>query len=272
MNAKGQLLKAFESVPDAYQVPPRLRDDFLKAERYFSNQEIPFLRMGYAEEVGDVVYQLLKYSAAGHNVLHPNTQGKVFRDLGTAASVDEMYDLAFRYASDENLDSIMQDIPRGMIKESTVEALVASQYVSYISRRIRRPAEKDPGFQSQDYLMEHQLPAESAELIELVTLPAQDKVGRPLFRDMRQRINDAKAFLEEMTDMMGCRGKISGVLPILEDILKYTHSDITLDAAARYSLQKLRGRQELTFDGIEQQEVKRICKPAEYLIEAYLIS
>ena len=203
---------------DEAKIPSPIKDRFNQAKRRFSEQEIPYEKMGFAEEIGDLTYQLTKLSAVKQNVLTQDNMQFLFNRYNESSddvNLFNLYEDARRQATQVHINPLYIDIPLLLLKKTTLEEFIANQYVSYISRHIRHPDEENPGYQSADYLKEHQLPAETAELIEVLACPNPYLIGKELTRDMLKDINDSKRLVDSMYSIIMGNGDIGATLNTL---------------------------------------------------------
>jgi hypothetical protein len=258
------------------EMPKCFEQRFGAAAAYFEQAEIPYYRMGICEESGDLCYQLLKMVGARIGALTEEDQQRLFqlrRDSLQGTDVCSFYGEALMMVNEDYVSMLRKELPRKLFskEEALAREFLASQYVAYASRKVRQPHEQIAAFQSAEYVINTKIPEETAELLDVLVRFRKNLSGLEMVKGMRERMHlgyeVASAVVAAITDSKRERQAFC----TLEHLIGSTIG-MRLEDCLRFSLFKIRGRQELNFNGVVPEEVTRVCKPAEYLIEAYLVA
>lgn len=262
---------------DPLLLPSNFRDGFYKAAKRFCREDFNEKKMGIAEEVGDITYQLLKMIAVRWKLLTPENQrvvsDKHIDKIGTAQfSLKKVYDDAYRAVSEDSVMFFSQTLPeRAFPDPAAFTRFFANQYVSYISRSLILPRNASWAYHTEDYIKSTKIPEETAELISVLNKFPDAKYRKNLLGDIEKNIRLSEKILALVKGVVSDNAPTNELLLCLDDIVRQKLGKNTcLGEVLDFCLFKIRGRQELTFNGYAPREVMHICKPAEYLIEADL--
>jgi hypothetical protein len=100
-----------------------------------------------------------------------------------------------------------------------------------------------------------------------------EKGREGVLEETKKRLGWATQIVEEVDRLRRGHMEANFLVLLLERMLGSMIPDKTPSAkqALDFCLFKIKGRQSLTFDGYEHGAVIQIAKPAEYLMEAYLV-
>ncbi len=266
------------------EIPKTFRRVFQQYEDKFSTIEIHHMKMGYAEEIGDVVYQVLKLIMVSERILLEEKQKKLYdtykskiSSSGFSVDIDTLYQDAIDMIDEKMIGNLADHLGwRQFPKRLTTAAnFLANQYVSYISRSMH-PELSGGAYHTAEYIKNDRISEETAELIDILTCPSRVLTGMSLVNDMEKNMKLAEMIIMHTKCIYGNQfhTTVSGssYFTTLDKLLKEkARNDMTLQDVLDFTLFKIRGRQELNFMGYVDKEVKRICKPLEYMLEAGLV-
>ncbi len=259
-------------------VPDTFRERFQKAARRFSHEKIDPYIMGYGEEIGDMTYQLLKLSAARGRVLTKDNYSGLYDRYarmieGNVLEVplSRLYEEADEMVADEMLAGMTRLLPRYPFpgQKKTARAFLANQYLSYLSRAMRLPQNTSWAYHSPGYLVSTKIPEESAELIEVLNFSR----GKEQTLDQTQHnLYLSTQYMKLLRQVIDRGYPPDEVFTFLNDLIhEKLKPGMQLEDILDFTLFKIRGRHELTFQGYEHRAVMQIAKPVEYLLEADLV-
>lgn len=285
-----RLNKIAREIIDLDKVPLVYKNEFLNSLAYFSDVNIPQEKMGYVEEIGDVIYQSFKIIAVKNKVLTPQSQRKLYDFYGdriiesTSAAIfnttfNEVYNDALKLIKSDDVDKLdnlicINEFPNS---KKFAEKFLVNQYISYITRKMTAPyvtkTNNSTGFHSEKLLKNTKFAEEIAELVEVLTLPNKKLKGFDLINDMSHTSSLVTNVLYYASNIIENNENEISLFPLLNQILQERVSyDINIEKAFDFNFKKINGRQELTFNGYLPDEIKKIVKPLEYVMEVKLVT
>jgi hypothetical protein len=257
-------------------IPETYKDRFYRAAYRFSRQNINYSKMGLAEEIGDLTYQVLKALLIGRNLLTLTDQKRLYekhnedwQDL----TISQLYDEAYALVQDSHVRQVMSYFPSEIFPSSSriAKDFIANQYVAYLSRIVRVPHNTSWAYHTIDFVKNKKIPEEIAELVEIINKQQEVISGDDMLKSLKRNLTDSRRFVYLTSDFV----KKDNFLELFEYsnsfIKKRLKDNLGLQDILDFCLFKIRGRQELTFKGYEHKAVMHIAKPIEYLIEADLV-
>ena len=275
----GKLQRVYRFRLDPMLLPAGFRTRFYEASRRFCKEEINEKKMGIAEEVGDLSYQVLKMLSVKWKLLTPENQ-RIISDrysdkIGTAQfSFKKAYEDAHKEVNNDSLLFFYQMLPEHVFPDKKViKTFFAVQYVSYMSRLRIYSQNREWAYQTEDFIKTAKIPEETAELVNILNTYHEKKQGKGVLQEVQNNIKMSEKLVKTVKDAVSDNAPTNNIFACLDYILKKKlGSNVNLGEALDFCLFKVMGRQELTFNGYSLREVMHICKPAEYLIEADLFS
>ena len=266
----------FRLVPEL--LPSVFQHRFYTSVGVFSEGEIPESRMGIIEEVGDIIYQIVKMIAVKKGILIESDQRKLFERYGFLSGGVEfelLYDSARELVPEFAVEQLVAEFPSETFLDGERSALefFANQYVSYITRGMRTVKNKGGVYHSVEYIKTVKILEESAELVEVLNKFDGSYADEGLLDSLRENLDLSSRLVEQIREFVGNEDGEKRLMSFLDQVLKQrVRGSIGIGDVFDFCLFKIRGRQELCFQGYTQRDIMHICKPTEYLLEAELVS
>ena len=270
-----KLEQLYHTKVDPNALPGTMKDRFYIAASRFSTQPIDGRRVNIAEEIGDIVYQVLKLVCCRRRILTPELQRAVFDQYQHQISgvafripIDVIYRSALGLVRNET--ALEPYLPESSFpaRHDTAKAFLANQYVAYVSRLIGGYT-TGGAFQTEGHIAFSRIPEETVELLYALN---KDLAKVPPLRELGRHLEVSAALVRHVNAVVEDTEKTGELMQFLQGTLaEQVSRNLTLEAVLEFTLFKLKARQELTFLGHSTQSVQRICKPAEYVILAAYI-
>lgn len=267
-------------------VPEVFKNHFYEAALRFSTDNIDNYKMGYAEEGGDIAYQTIKLICVNKGIVTPSNQRALYDKYANyinsnklKCNIYELYNSARSLVSDRMIENLSRELPQeGFTNKNRISIdFLANQCVSFISRVMGNNGNIQSGFHTSEYIKKERIPEEIAELVDILGYPTRRKKSLELLEDIKHNLYlcsqlvDTARFIADQSLYVINPCNETNLLELLNKILKEKLENINLEDALNFALFKIRGRQELTFKGMNEKEVRAICKPIEYIMEAGLV-
>jgi hypothetical protein len=274
-------------------LPSAFEEKFYVAAKRFSPIGISSSKMGIVEEVGDLLYQFFKLICVKNEILTVKNQSKlydeyrqsIFENSTTSkkmlsVDINTIYKTANKFVDSEQVNKFLDFIPTKYFsnQKKIAKYFLSAQYASYLSRAIRNPNETGGTFHSVDFIAKRKIPEETQELIEVLNKQTNDKKKEDLLEFVKQNVVLSYRLVylidEFVNNSDSSKDNVSydKLFSFLDDLVKEKiNKDMSLENIIDFCLLKIKGRQELSFKGIDHRTVMHICKPAEYLMEANLV-
>lgn len=272
---------------DVGLIPSVLAPSFRKAAERFKNPEelkmIDKTKMGICEEVADIAYQVLKMLCLQGKILTGDsiamlqnylTKNHYYDASGALVGLDYLGldGLAEKLVPEELAGRLQSLLPAVIFHTgrdngyAIIRDFLAGQFVAYISRIWR--GHEAGGLQTIEYIRDKKIPEETRELIEALVRSNENLTGDALMAGLAADLGLSRKLLRCVQDARITK-EPRELLVLLAEILKLkTAKPITVEDTLNLMFLKMKGRQEMDFIGIDEQTMRRTCKPVEYLIEA----
>jgi hypothetical protein len=275
--AVDRLGRAYDFELDPAHVPDTCRDEIYHAATRLSSQQIDMERMSFAQEVGDLTYQLVKALAVRGNVLERDDQGRLheqcgdeFRPGAASLSIFQVYDMAYGLLEEKRVRTLEAMLPLNHFYGPVARDFIANQYVSYIARLYREEAGY-VGFHTEEFIRENKIPEEMGELVEVILFRNMPAWHEQSMDGLGARLQQAGELVESVREAMDSHD-YGSAFGSLDGVLKgEVREDIGLQDALRFVLFKIRMRQELEFRDYDRASRRAACKTIEYFLEADMV-